>query len=119
MNPNGKPEDRPKWAVEERAILPEMRRKSPYISWEEQAKSMEYFFGVQYDKDKINDFSPPLHRPPRYEDFAKGRVLISMNTAADSRNLYCEGGDCASADGIDQEGADYVGDRVDEGGSDR
>jgi len=117
MDPNN-PTLKPKWAVEDRAILPEMRRKSPFISWEEQAKSMEYFFGIVYEKDNINDISPPLNLPPRYEDFSKGRILISMNTTNDSRNYYCDGGDCASIDGIDQEGSEYSGTWMDEGGSD-
>ena len=73
-------------------------------------------FGIIYQKEYINDISPPLNMPYRYEDYSKGRVLISMNTTNDSRNYACEGGDCMALDGEDTEGAEYVGTWVDEGG---
>ncbi|GFH60968.1 hypothetical protein CTEN210_17444 [Chaetoceros tenuissimus] len=58
------------------------RKLSPYISWEERKIPMEYFFGVRLDNSKV--ISPPMNLPPRWKDFERGRVLVSMNSTVDN-----------------------------------
>ncbi|GMH66707.1 hypothetical protein TL16_g04487 [Triparma laevis f. inornata] len=57
-----------------------MRKKSPYISWEETMIHSEFIFGIHYSKEFGEGISPPLNMPPRFSSYEKGRVLISMNS---------------------------------------
>ena len=58
----------------------EKRMTSPFISWEERDASLEYFFGIRYTAEDSRKISPPLNMPPRWSNYAHGRVLLSMNT---------------------------------------
>lgn len=42
----------------------------------------EYFFAAVYYASLMNTISAPLNMPPRYAEFAKGRVLMGFNTSS-------------------------------------
>lgn len=57
---------------------------SPYLSWEKNEVPMEFIFASILTPDHTRTFSPPLNLPPRWKDFERGRVLVSMNTTQES-----------------------------------
>eukprot|EP00814_Leptocylindrus_danicus_P022468 CAMPEP_0116032652 /NCGR_PEP_ID=MMETSP0321-20121206/18304_1 /TAXON_ID=163516 /ORGANISM="Leptocylindrus danicus var. danicus, Strain B650" /LENGTH=1662 /DNA_ID=CAMNT_0003508143 /DNA_START=2771 /DNA_END=7759 /DNA_ORIENTATION=+ len=62
----------------------EKRKSSPFLSWEEKDVHLDKFYGVKYSASNSLKISPPLNMPPRWEQFKKGRVLLSMNTTRES-----------------------------------
>jgi hypothetical protein len=65
----------------------EYRKLSPYISYEERIVQHQYFFGIRYEQGYSDDIFPPYNMPPLYEDYAKGRVLMSFNTSAEAEHI--------------------------------
>jgi len=62
----------------------EWRKLSPFVSFEEKMVQDQYFFGIRYDREYSDSISPPYNLPPLYDDYKKGRVLLSFNASADS-----------------------------------
>ncbi|KAL3798696.1 hypothetical protein HJC23_004447 [Cyclotella cryptica] len=56
------------------------RSLSPLVSWDEVSTLMPFIFGIRYDETNFNQVSPPMNLPPRWKNFERGRVLVSMNT---------------------------------------
>jgi len=63
-----------------------VRRRSPFISWEETMIHTNMIFGILYSKEMGDGISYPLNMPPRFQDYERGRILVSMNTTEDSRD---------------------------------
>ena len=55
------------------------RRLPPFLSWEENFIVMDHFFGIRYSSYLEQSISKPLNMPPRWSDFERGRVLLSVN----------------------------------------
>ena len=62
----------------------EKRKASPFLSWEEKDVHLVKFYGVKYSFSDSLKISPPLNMPPRWQQFEKGRVLLSMNATHES-----------------------------------
>lgn len=60
------------------------RSLSPLVSWEESPTSMSYMFGMRYDESMFDQVSPPMNLPPRWKNFERGRMLLSMNTTVEN-----------------------------------
>ena len=59
----------------------ETRMVSPFISWEEKEVDMEYFFAIRYTTGNSKEISLPLNMPPRWNSYARGRILLNMNVS--------------------------------------
>lgn len=62
-----------------------LRKLSPYISWEEREVKKEFIFAARLSADHTRSVSLPLNLPPRWNDLERGRVLLSMNTTHENK----------------------------------
>ena len=62
----------------------ERRPLSPFVSKEELDTELSYIFVARLTPVETRTVSPPLNLPPRWSDFERGRVLVSMNATHDN-----------------------------------
>jgi hypothetical protein len=62
----------------------QMRRPEPSISWARERVPMQYIFLAFYSKEEHeSSVASPLNLPPRYQEFERGRVLVSFKRDPD------------------------------------
>ncbi|RYH31690.1 hypothetical protein EON65_02100 [archaeon] len=63
------------------------RKLSPYVSFNEQLVTMQYFFCAVVYRTDSEFVSQPLNLPPLYSDFERGRVLVLYNVSSQNTQI--------------------------------
>ena len=56
------------------------RLLSPFVSWSRRQIALDWFYAIKYSELDEERVSQPLNMPPRWKDYERGRLLLSMNT---------------------------------------